>query len=203
MFRELPDRADALCFNLDQEILMNFNADQITAASKANVESLAAFTSQAFAGFEQLVELNVAASKAALAESFLHAQALLSAKDAQEVLALQSGLVQPMAEKAVAYNRHIYNIASTSGAELSKAVEAQFAKAQQNVNAVVDNAAKNAPAGTENAVALFKNAMTASQTAIETAQNAAKRAVEVAESNFNAATSQVASAVATPTAKKR
>ncbi|MBE2264162.1 MAG: phasin family protein [Burkholderiaceae bacterium] len=182
---------------------MNFNADQITAASKANVESLAAFTSQAFAGFEQLVELNVAASKAALAESFLHAQALLSAKDAQEVLALQSGLVQPMAEKAVAYNRHIYNIASTSGAELSKAVEAQFAKAQQNVNAVVDNAAKNAPAGTENAVALFKNAMTASQTAIETAQNAAKRAVEVAESNFNAATSQVASAVATPTAKKR
>ena len=182
---------------------MNFNPDQFTASSKANVESFATLTSQAFAGFEKLMELNVAASKAALAESFVHAQALLSAKDAQEFMALQTGLVQPMAEKTVAYNRHVYNIASTSGAEFTKAFEEQFAKAQEGVNAVVDNAAKDAPAGTENAVAMLKNAMTASQTAIETAQNAAKRAVEVAESNFNTATAQVVSAVATPVAKKR
>ncbi len=182
---------------------MNFNVDQFTATNKANVESLAALTSQAFAGFEKLMELNVAASKAALAETFLHTQALLGAKDVQEVMALQTGLAQPVAEKAIAYSRHVYNIASTSGAEFSKAFEEQLATAQQGVNAVVENAAKNAPAGTENAVALFKNAMTASQTAIETAQNAAKRAVEVAESNFAAATSQVASAVATPVAKKR
>jgi hypothetical protein len=68
-------------------------AEQIMAAHKANVETLFGLTSKAFEGVEKLVELNVTASKAALTEAAGTAQAVLSVKDAQELLALQAGPV--------------------------------------------------------------------------------------------------------------
>jgi hypothetical protein len=44
-------------------------AEQIVAAQKANIETLFGLTQKAFEGVEKLVELNVQATKAALAES--------------------------------------------------------------------------------------------------------------------------------------
>ena len=54
---------------------MNFNADQFVAANKANLDAAADLSATAFAGFERLVELNLAAGKAAVGESFANAQA--------------------------------------------------------------------------------------------------------------------------------
>ena len=68
--------------------------EQVMASHKANVETLFGLTSKAFEGVEKLVELNLTASKAALSEANSHTQSLLSVKDAQELLALQSGLFQ-------------------------------------------------------------------------------------------------------------
>ena len=92
----------------------------------------------------------------------------LSVKDAQELLALQTSLLQPAAEKAAAYGRHVYEIAASTGAEVSRVAEAQAAEAQAKFMAIVDTAVKNAPAGTENAVALVKSAVAAANNAIET-----------------------------------
>ncbi|MEY4100640.1 MAG: hypothetical protein RL300_1811, partial [Pseudomonadota bacterium] len=69
--------------------------EQVLASQKANVETLLGLTSKAFEGVEKIVELNLSASKAALAETGDTAKAMLSVKDAQELLALQSGLLQP------------------------------------------------------------------------------------------------------------
>ena len=93
--------------------------EQVMASHKANIETLVGLTSKAFEGVEKIVELNLTASKAALAEAGEHAQAVLSVKDAQELLTLQSGLMQPLAEKTAAYNRHLYDIASGSAAEFT------------------------------------------------------------------------------------
>ena len=82
--------------------------EQVVASQKASIETLLGLTSKAFAGVEKIVELNLSASKAALAETGDTAKALLSAKDAQELLALQSSLFQPLAEKTAAYSRHLY-----------------------------------------------------------------------------------------------
>ena len=49
------------------------------------------------------------------------AHALLSVKDAQELVALQTAAVQPLAEKAAAYGRHVYDITSAASAEFTKA----------------------------------------------------------------------------------
>ena len=177
--------------------------EQITAAYKANIESMFGMTHKAFEGIEKLVELNVQATKAALAESANHAQAVMSAKDAQEFMALQTSMVQPLAEKTAAYSRHLYDIASGTGAEFGKAFEGQATDAQKKFLAVVDNAAKNAPAGSETAVAVFKSAVAAGSNALESVQKAVKQATEVAEANFNAVASQAVNAARTTTAKKR
>ena len=78
----------------------------------------------------------------------------------------------------------MYEIAASTGAEVSRVAEAQAAEAQAKFMAIVDTAVKNAPAGTENGVALIKSAVAAANNAIETAQKAAKQAAEVAEANF-------------------
>ena len=163
-------------------------AEQIFAAHKANIETLFGLTNKAFERVEKLVELNLQVAKATLAEAAENTQAALSVKDAQELLALQTSLLQPSAEKAAAYSRHLYDIATATNAEVAKVAEAQFADVQTKFNAVVDTAAKNAPAGTENAVALVKSAVAAANNAIENIQKAAKQATEVAEANFEAVT---------------
>jgi phasin family protein len=144
---------------------MSLTPDQILSAQKANLETLFGLTSKAFEGVEKLVELNVTASRAALSEAAQHTQAVLSAKDAQELLSLQANLFQPLAEKTAAYSRHLYDIASGTGAEFAKTFESQASDLQKNFSALVDTTAKNAPAGSETAVAVMKSAVSAANNA--------------------------------------
>lgn len=176
--------------------------DQVMASHKANIETLVGLTNKAFEGVEKIVELNMTASKAALAEAGDHAKAVLSVKDAQELLTLQSGLMQPLAEKTAAYNRHLYDITSGSVSEFTRAFEEQAAENQKKFMGLVDTAAKNAPAGTETAVAVMKSTVAAANNALESVQKAVKQATEVAESNFNTVTSTAVNATKS-VAKKR
>ena len=169
-------------------------AEQILASQRANIETLFGLTNKAFEGVEKLVELNMTATKAALAEAAGTTQAALAVKDAQELLALQASLFQPLAEKSAAYSRHLYDIASVTNAEFVKTFEAQTSEAQLKFLALVDNAAKNAPAGSETAVAVFKSAVAAGNNALESVQKAVKQATEVAEANFNAVAAQAVNA---------
>ena len=178
-------------------------AEQVIAAHKANIETLFGLTNKAFEGVEKLVELNLQVAKATLAESAENTKAVMGVKDAQELLALQSSLLQPSAEKAAAYSRHLYDIAAGTGAEFGKAAEAQAADAQAKFMSLVDNAAKNAPAGSETAVAVMKSAVAAANNAFESVQKAVKQASDVAEANFAAASDSAVSAAKTVTAKKR
>jgi phasin family protein len=182
---------------------MSLTPEQVLVLQKDSVETFFGLTAKAFEGVEKLVQLNLTASKAALAEAAETVQTALTVKDAQELLALQAALFQPMAEKTAAYSRHLYDIASSTGAEFGKAFESQAAEAQKKFLAVVDNAAKNAPAGSETAVAVFKSAIAAGNNALESVQKAVKQASDVAEANFNAVANQAVNAAKTTTAKKR
>ena len=174
-------------------------AEQFAAAQKANLETLFALTSKAFEGVEKLVELNLQVAKASLGEVQGAAVASLGAKDAQELLALQAGLLQPAAEKAAAYGRHLYDIAASTNAEVSKVAEAQVASAQASFNVAVDSAVMSAPAGTESAAALVKSAIAAATSALESVQKASKQAVDVAEANFQSLTNTAVKATQTAT----
>ena len=180
-------------------------AEQIAVSQKANMETLYGLTSKAFEGMEKLVELNLQATKAALTESQSHAQALLSVRDVQELLTLQAGMLQPLAEKTAAYSRHLYDIASGTSSEFSKAVEAKVAESQAQFASLVDSATKNAPAGSDTAVAMMKSAVAAANNAFESVQKAVKQATDMAEANFNAVATNATNVAKSATAagKKR
>ncbi len=177
--------------------------EQILAAHKANVETLFGLTNKAFEGVERLVELNLQVAKTALTEAAASTRAALSVKDAQELMALQAGLLQPAAEKAAAYSRHLYDIAASTGAEVTKVAEATTADAQKKFMAVVDTAVKNAPAGSENVVALVKSAVAAANNAFDGVQKASKQAADVAEANFQTLTSTAVKATQAAAKSKR
>lgn len=176
--------------------------EQLVAAQKANVEALFGLSQKAFEGIEKLVELNLQVARAALDESADATKAALTAKDAQELLALQQSLLQPAAEKAAAYSRHLYDIAASTNAEVTKVAELQMAEAQKKFMSMVDSAVKNAPAGTENAVTIVKSAMTAANNAFESAQKAAKQAADMVEANVQTMTATAVKA-AQPAARAR
>jgi phasin family protein len=177
--------------------------EQVIAAQKTNIETLFGLSNKAFEGIEKLVELNLQVAKTALGEAAEATKAVLSAKDPQELLAVQAGLLQPAAEKVAAYSRHVYDIAAATNAEVTKVAEATAADAQTKFMAVVDTAVKNAPAGTENAVALVKSAVAAANNAFESVQKAAKQASDVAEANFQALSNTAVKASQAATAKTR
>jgi phasin family protein len=162
--------------------------EQMLAAQKAHVETLFDLTHKAFEGVEKLVELNLQVAKTSLGEAAETTKAAMSVKDAQELMSLQAAMLQPAAEKAAAYSRHLYDIVAGTGAEVTKAAEATLADSQKKVLALVDTAVKNAPAGSESAVALVKSAVAAANNAYESVHKAAKQATEAAEANFTAMT---------------
>ena len=165
-------------------------AEQVIAAHKSNIEVLFGLTNKAFEGVEKLVELNLQVARAAIGEAAENTKAVLSAKDAKEFMQLQQALLQPAAEKAAAYSRHLYDIATATGADIGKVAEAQASDAQAKFMSAVDSAVKNAPAGSENAVALVKSAVAAANNAYEGVQKAVKQATDVAEANYQAISAQ-------------
>jgi phasin family protein len=174
--------------------------EQFSNATKANLEGqfalFSSLTNKAFEGVEKVVDLNLTAAKASLEESSAAAKQLLAAKDPQEFFTLSAAQAQPTAEKALAYGRHLASIASGTTAEFSKAAEVQIAETNRKVISLVDEVSKNAPAGTENAVALFKSALNNANAGYEQFTKSAKAAAETLEANVTAAVNQFTNAAA-------
>ena len=161
--------------------------EQVLGRQKAAVTSLVATQTALFSGFEKLVDLNLKVLKATLEETALRAQQAVDLKDPQEAAAFASGIVQPGAEKAVAYGKHVYDILAGVQSELAALAEAQAAEGRQQLNEAIEQFSKNAPTGSEGAVALIKSSLATATSAYDSLAKAAKQAAEVAESNLNAA----------------
>ncbi len=165
---------------------MNSILDNFATTAKSSLQAFEGFSTQAHANFEKLVELNLTASKAAVTESFGHAQNVLDAKDVQRFAGIQSGAFEGLIERSAAYAQHVQSIFASSGTEFTLAAEAQTVEMQKAFAGLM----ANAPAGTEAAMAAFADAFASGQKALESAQASAKKALEVAQSNFAAATTQ-------------
>ncbi|ANQ83927.1 phasin family protein [Azoarcus olearius] len=176
---------------------MTATPEQITAAAKANIETLLTLANSAFSNVERLAALNLNTARSVLEDGVANTKALLAAKDVQEFVSLQTSLAQPLIEKAVAYNRSVYEIASQSQEELSKLFEGQVAELNKSLAAALDKAAKSAPAGSDVAVAAVKSAIAAANSAYDSVSKAAKQVAEIAEANVAAATNATVKAVTT------
>jgi len=162
---------------------------QVLNSQKAAIEALVSIQGSMFGGFEKLVDLNLKAIKATLDEVSEKSQQVAGVKDAQEAVAMTSSLVQPSAEKAMAYGKHVYDIVSSVQADLAKLGEAHLTEGKKHMHDAIDQLTQHAPAGSESAVAMLKSGLAQANTAFDSMTKAAKQAAEVAEKNLAAATS--------------
>ena len=167
---------------------MYVTPEQVQAANKANVDALLALASSQYAAFEKFANLNATAFKTVFEDSIANARALAGAKDVQELISLQTSFAQPAIEKAVAYSKNVYEVATQANAEFSKMTEKRVAEWNDNLVSLLDKAAKNAPAGSDVAVTAMKQMIAAANSAYDNMTKVAKQATEIAEANVAAAT---------------
>ncbi|QWD99602.1 phasin family protein [Polynucleobacter sp. JS-Mosq-20-D10] len=170
---------------------MKLTLEQIAAAQKANLETLSGLTDQALQSIEKLIELNMHIAKQSLGESMNSAKKALEVKDIQQLLAHQAEAVQPMAEKIMAYSRHLYELAHETQASFTKSAEKEFHVGQKKMNALVEDWTKNTPAGSDAAIHAMKQAITSAANVFETSQKTVQHAVEVAQTNISNAASAI------------
>ncbi len=186
----------------EKGIEMNLTSEQIAAAQKANLETLSGLTNQALQSIEKLVELNMHIAKQSLSDSMSSAKKALEVKDIQQLLAHQAAAVQPMAEKIMAYSRHLYELAHETQASFTESAEKEFQVGQKKINSLVEDWTKNAPAGSDAAVEAMKQAIASDTNVFETSQKAVKHAVKVAQSNLSKVTNSTIT-TASKTSKKK
>jgi phasin family protein len=170
---------------------MYVTPEQIQAANKANVESFLAVANAQFAAFEKLAHLSAGAVRTAFEDSMANTRALLGAKDVQEFVTLQNSFAQPTVEKAIAYAKSLYEVATEANSELSKVAERRVSEWNENFVTLLDKVSKNAPAGSDVAVAAVKSMLAAANSAYDNMTKVAKQATEIAEANVSAATDTV------------
>ena len=166
---------------------MYVTPEQVSASGKAGVEALLSLANAQLAAYERLSSLSLDATRSAFEDSVNYARAVLGAKDVQEVVNLSAAAAQPALEKALAYSRKVYEVSSQTQGEFTKLMEAQAGEVNRNMAALLDRFAKNAPAGSDVAVAAVKSAIAAANTAYDSFTKVAKQASEIAEANMSAA----------------
>ncbi len=161
--------------------------DQFSAAGKASVEALVGLAATQFSALERMTALSLNASKAAFEDSVGFTRSLLGAKDVQEVVNLNAAVAQPSLDKALEFSRSVYEVSTKTQGEFTKVFEAQAAEINKSMVGMLDKISRNAPAGSDVALAAVKSAMSAANTAYDSFTKAAKQATDIADANFAAA----------------
>jgi phasin family protein len=118
------------------------STERCAATNKANFNALVGLAAKALEGIGQLTALNLQFVKAGLGEATATGLAALSAKDPQALLTLHSAMLQPAAEKATAYGRHVYGIVAAIVADVEKIAGEQARAAQSSLVALTEAAGK-------------------------------------------------------------
>ena len=172
--------------------------EQFAALNKANMEAAARFANVAFGGVERLFEIQLQATKAALADGADNAKTLAAVKDLQQFTDVKDSIAQPALEKAAEYVKSVYDVAAETQAEFGKLIEQQFADFNKQFVVALDKFAQNAPAGSEVGISALKSAIVTGSAAYENLSKAAKQFNDTAKTNLEA----VAKRAAAPVAKK-
>lgn len=166
-----------------------FDTEKLYSTQKANLDLLQQISSKVFEGVEQLSQLQLKALRASTDESFDSVRNLLSVRDPQSFADVQASFTQPaaQAERLLEFNRQVYELISGTQSEIAKLTERQVEAGAKQVQELVEEISKNAPAGAEPVVAVLKSALESAGSVYESAQKAAKQAAEIAETGIASA----------------
>lgn len=160
-------------------------------AQLAVVESL---SKKAFEGAEKIIELNLSAAKTTIDESLVNAREMGAATDMQSLLSTAAAQAKPGAEQAAGYGRALSSLLSEQHAALVKAAEEQVAQSSRELDSLIDALGKNAPPGSENAIAALKAVIVNANAGYEQLARTSKQALEALQANLDAAAAQFAQA---------
>lgn len=163
---------------------------------KPNFDASLALAHTAFASIERLSALNLSAARQLAEQSNANFKQLLGAKTPQSLFALQTAQVQPAIESTIAYSRSVYEIATQTQEQFSKAIGVQFTDTKEKISAIVEKTLQNAPAGSDVAVAAIRKTIDSANTAFDNINNVAKQVAAIAEANVAAATAATTKAAA-------
>ena len=160
--------------------------EQLVALNKANLEIAMKFYGVALQGAERMLDLQVKATKNAIADGVENAKAIAGVKDIQQLTALKDSITQPTIEKATAYAKSVYDVTAATQAELGKLIEEQVSEYNKQVVATLDRMVKTAPAGSEVGITALKSGIAAVNSAYDNISKVAKQFTEATQSNFEA-----------------
>ncbi|HTR06278.1 MAG TPA: TIGR01841 family phasin [Paraburkholderia sp.] len=158
--------------------------EQFRANYQAGVAAFFALTKPVVQGMQAVIDLNVQAGKAAVAESEATLKGALQSSNPVEFLTQQLGASQQAAAKAVSYSQHLFDIASATHNEWMQAVQAHTGEHEQRFKAFSQGFTQHAPAGSEAFVAAMNSTLAAVNNAAETMRGVTRHAIETAQSGF-------------------
>lgn len=169
--------------------------EQFSKFSLGGVETALRFAQISLDSTEKLVKFNLEVSKQSLEDNIKVAQDLAGAKDPQEAVARINKLATQSVEQAVTNSRNVYEIVTQAQGELAKLAEENLGTLNKSLINVIEDIAKNAPAGSEVTVNAVKTSVAAAAAAINSFTKAAQQVNEFAETSVKAASSATADAV--------
>ena len=114
-----------------------------------------------------------------------NARALSSVRDFEQLAALKDTVVQPSFEKATAYAKQVYDVASVTQSDLGKVVEEQVTEFNKQVVAALDQFVKNAPVGSEAGIAAMKSTLAAVNSGFDNFSKVAKQFGDATQNNVD------------------
>ena len=156
--------------------------EQFAAAQKAHLETFYGLANLAFEGFQKLTELNLQATRSALSDT----HKLLSVADPQVFFAQQTSPNGAVTERIQSWQRGVYEIAVGTQTGFSAIAAAQYEAHNRRVQALFEDMSKQAPAGSEAAVAALKKLIDSSGAFYDSVNKSVRQAVNMAEGSFEA-----------------
>jgi phasin family protein len=164
--------------------------EQLIALNKANLETALRLAGVALDGAERLIDLQLKTAKSVLADGLQNARALTAVRDFDQLAALKDTVVQPTFEKATAYAKEVYDVATAAQADVSKLVEEQVQEFNKQVISALDQIVKTAPAGSEVGIAAMKSTLAAVNTGFDNFTKVAKQFGEATQNNIEVVANQ-------------
>ena len=175
---------------------ISLTPEQVRAAAKTNLEAIIELTTNQAVVVEKIANLQAAAIKSAFEDTIANVRALAGVNDVQEFVKLQGSFAQPAYEKAMAYSKGMYEVATQANANFVKLAERRVAAWNEGVVSFLDQALRNIPGASETVLPALKQVIAAGNSAYENLSKATKQATEMAEANVAAASESVNSFVA-------
>jgi phasin family protein len=163
--------------------------EQLAAAAKAHFETqlqlLNTFAGKAFDGVEKVIELNLDTAKSSMQDASAAAGNMASTSDPQAFLSASGSQVQPSVEKTIDYNRRLAEITESVYADFSRIADEKVAESRKKLEEMIEEAMRNAPPGSENAIAVMKSVLSNADSTYDQMMASTRQALETLRTNMD------------------